>query len=649
MQYQGRVDKFEQTIIARLKSKLSQAHSGSQMFRIFSDFNRLINDRPKIRVAVQEYQGQLVDQVVEDFKELQRKHREGYLGTGTEVVFQQIDLPPAALNYLWLRQFENRIQNSLKRMTDVLGKQFDETVQGQKLKSEADTLLKQLDSESYYKSWLENVKQNIRYDETSNVMQVVKTGADRYSLSLCIKPMSLLTWKEARILSSITPHRQGVRVKSLADDFRRIWPLCVSLEETFRTLTSVADKLENDPHLRATAPLVAAENEKVLTIVEMGLSLRWSSEKLEVFCRDVAQAVASLDRTIDEVASIALQVNILLKDLADLKPEESQAALDKISVVIVGVQDYVEKLLEKGSFSNVRQYVDIINGEIAGILTSHLMNVVRQWRVEFEGYPRKGTKLITHPTTHKMTVVDKKITVVPPMSAALQSWYRAFHRTLKKVVCVKKVSLQRNSEKTFVELTRTVDPKELQAVYTAIDNLVRQADAEARVWSGYNALWDLDLSELLASAGEDARAWNAIIDDIKKSRQQFSRVSDRKALGPIILELSEIQPRLEKQYDKRLKEVMEAYSESLEENVANTFEIVTRMRASAEKQGNLGSAKFATIDPNTLPTFDETCRAIVAELVTFVERLKSAAEFKDTIGPKVESLQVGERMLVNAG
>lgn len=111
------------------------------MFRVFSDFNALFS-RPRIRASLQEYQADLMKQVIEDFQVLQSKFRNG----NHEVAPAARDLPPAASHIVWLKQFEYRVQSCLKRMEDVLGKQWDETSQGQKLKADSEAFLKQLNS-----------------------------------------------------------------------------------------------------------------------------------------------------------------------------------------------------------------------------------------------------------------------------------------------------------------------------------------------------------------------------------------------------------------------------------------------------------------------------------------------------------------------
>jgi hypothetical protein len=68
--YQNKFDQVEATITTKLREVLGATQTANEMFRIFSKFNALLV-RPRIKVAIQQFQQQLLDQVKADIERLQ--------------------------------------------------------------------------------------------------------------------------------------------------------------------------------------------------------------------------------------------------------------------------------------------------------------------------------------------------------------------------------------------------------------------------------------------------------------------------------------------------------------------------------------------------------------------------------------------------
>ncbi|KAH8028134.1 hypothetical protein HPB51_013181 [Rhipicephalus microplus] len=130
--YEERIDRVEARITGRLRDQLGTAKNANEMFRIFSRFNALFV-RPHIRGAIREYQTQLMQRVKDDIEALARE-------------VQAHSLHCLAM----VMQIDRQLSVYMKRVEDVLGKGWENHVEGQKLKSDADSFRAKLSTQPIF-------------------------------------------------------------------------------------------------------------------------------------------------------------------------------------------------------------------------------------------------------------------------------------------------------------------------------------------------------------------------------------------------------------------------------------------------------------------------------------------------------------------
>ena len=124
-QYEERVEKVEQHITSKLRDRLNAAETAIEMFRVFSKFNPLTSNRPKIRSAIQQYQANLIQKVKQDMDALKDKFTAKYDNSEARNMSRVRDLPKVSSNIIWAKAIERQLQTYMKRVEDVYGRGWD--------------------------------------------------------------------------------------------------------------------------------------------------------------------------------------------------------------------------------------------------------------------------------------------------------------------------------------------------------------------------------------------------------------------------------------------------------------------------------------------------------------------------------------------
>eukprot|EP01062_Namystynia_karyoxenos_P055679 TRINITY_DN4670_c0_g1_i3.p1 TRINITY_DN4670_c0_g1~~TRINITY_DN4670_c0_g1_i3.p1 ORF type:complete len:4935 (+),score=2334.99 TRINITY_DN4670_c0_g1_i3:176-14806(+) len=123
--YEGQVERVESHITKKLHVRLTQAETATEMFRVFSKFNPLTSNRPKIRSAIQQFQKTLIGKVKEDMETLKAKFTARYDQSEARNMARVRDVPKVSGNIIWARSIERQLQTYMKRVEDVYGRGWD--------------------------------------------------------------------------------------------------------------------------------------------------------------------------------------------------------------------------------------------------------------------------------------------------------------------------------------------------------------------------------------------------------------------------------------------------------------------------------------------------------------------------------------------
>jgi dynein heavy chain 1 len=271
VKYEERISRVENQIIATLRDRLGAAKNSNEMFRVFSKFNALFI-RPKIRGAIQEYQTKLINNVKEDIKRLQEKFTRQYRNSEAYHMSQLRDLPPISGTIVWARQIEHQLQTYMRRVEDVLGKDWELHSDGERLKKESNDFRQKLDARLVYESWLHDIGQR-GLNVSGRIFEITRNRAMNNALQLGVNfdEQVITLFKEVRSLIWLgfsVPYS----ISNIAKDAKRVYPFAVSLRETARTYSRTVYKVQQHGDI---ASLVAIYHRNVQQMIIKGINLRW--------------------------------------------------------------------------------------------------------------------------------------------------------------------------------------------------------------------------------------------------------------------------------------------------------------------------------------------------------------------------------------
>ena len=123
------------------------------MFRVFARFNPLLTCS-SVCVAVKEFQLQLMNTVGQAVQKLQLKFTHNYESSSASTIASIRGIPPVSGKILWAKQMERQVHALMKRMSDVLGREWGQQLEGRQLRRSCDELLTKLDSRAYFRNWV---------------------------------------------------------------------------------------------------------------------------------------------------------------------------------------------------------------------------------------------------------------------------------------------------------------------------------------------------------------------------------------------------------------------------------------------------------------------------------------------------------------
>lgn len=236
--YEDQIGVVETAITTRLKGQLESSRNSNEMFSIFSRYNALFI-RPRIRGAIYEYQTRLINRVKDDINQLQERFTKARGEQGVRIMLNT-GLPPFSAKIMWIRNFERQLQRYMKRVEDVLGKQWENHVDGRQLKADGDNFRVKLNTQSMFDEWVETI-QSQNWTLPNKILAVERIQVDgRMQLQLKVNYHrdSFILYKEVSHLKAMG-FRVPLRIVNWAHQANQMHPSATALIEATRTFSAV--------------------------------------------------------------------------------------------------------------------------------------------------------------------------------------------------------------------------------------------------------------------------------------------------------------------------------------------------------------------------------------------------------------------------
>ncbi|KAJ6227585.1 dynein heavy chain [Anaeramoeba flamelloides] len=371
--YDEQINKVEALIINNLKERLEKVKSSNEMFKVFSKFNVLFF-RPKIRVAIQQYQNQLIDRVKEDIQTLHENFKKQYHQSNTSRMTKLRDLPPVAGKIIWIKQIENQLVSYLQRVQDILGKGWGDHYNGMKLKRDGNNFKRKLNTEEIFEKWKsENDEKNQNLKLNGPIFEIVK-NQNGYNLNITFKHELVTLFKEVRNLQWLG-FKIDNNIRTNAQNAQSLYPSAINLKESVQNYFFICDSLET--HIQ---PLISNYQNKVQQTIEDGFNYNWNHTKLEFYVSKLAQEVITFETKVEFLKSKYQEINEYLKELKTCKLERLA-----IQNILKRIQNLI-KDFKTDNYSNLNQWIKELDKKIEKILIQRLMECLTIWNNEFKNY-----------------------------------------------------------------------------------------------------------------------------------------------------------------------------------------------------------------------------------------------------------------------
>ena len=627
--YNERTSRVENSIIARLRDRLATAKTANEMFRVFSKFNALFI-RPKIRGAISEYQTQLIDNVKRDIANLHERFKHQYGISEAHLMAQVRDIPAVSGAIIWARQIERQLDSYMKKVEDVLGKDWSLHAEGQKLQAESQNFRKKLDTRPIFESWLHDVNRR-KISITGRLFGITRNRVmnNSYELTINFDPQAIALFKEVRNLTWLNfmiPHA----ISNVSKEAKRVYPFAVSLIESVRSLAQVNRTIEE---MSDVSMLLNGYRKEIQDLTAKGVPLKWESfvHSYDLEVKRVADVTpirsTNLGRGeskhVQYVREFSAAVSVLQdKTFALITINETiQQAITSLktcpynSETLYGYFDTIQTAVDQlnlENYTNLTLWVKRINDTIEGILMTRLRIAMRIWVEIFEALHqeaqlddstfRKGSDSSDHQAgqlphfnilVHEISMQNQTIFLDPPVDFARAEWIHHLHNWLG-IACnlplirasryeMKLDLSSRLSTSTFSYLpSRCVD--ELLTVYNCIESRVWTVSAYVEQWLQFQSLWDLQSEQVHERLGENLADWLQLLQEIKKTRSLFDTSDSSRQFGNLTVEYDQVQSKVNAKYDQWQHEIIQAFASRFGIRMREVFAEVERARKDLEGQ-----------------------------------------------------------------
>ncbi|CAE7031283.1 Dync1h1 [Symbiodinium sp. CCMP2456] len=629
--YDERIDHAESEITARLRDKLGAAKTATEMFRVFSRFNALFV-RPRIRRAIQEYQSSLIQQVKEDVHRLQEKFKETYEGTQACKLTAIRGLPPTAGLIVWARQLERRLAIYMSRVEDVLGKGWENHVDGKNLKQEGDAFARKMKTSHIFDEWLADTKDSKKFDVSMRIFDI-QQGYQTYLLLVNFDEQIITLFKEVRNLQALGDYRVPYAIKVNSDEAKQNYPFAMTLQEAARTYMQTCAQIKADHQ-----PLMASFQKGVQDLIADGLHLKWDDQKIESYTQKLSETVFQFQQKFTELESMAEQMSRTIESLDDVNVRQESSAQEMLLAKFEKMQKTVDDM-NLASFSNMDTWVQGLNKQIEQRLVKLLAATSAQWLQEFKRWPLNGNNLIQEAAVqlavlelHMQTSPSGvRLVLEPQKEFAMTHWVKHYHDCLGMVCNLPLLQAARfdalkrgakESAATHRGLIALLDQKTLIEVYDHVSSTVEDMQEYVSSWMQYQSLWEINTSAVLSRLGDDLSRWHSMLTEIQYLSSRFEGSEQEKYFGPIVVDYSKVQSRVKAKYDQWHRDLLNSFGEKVREAMSEFF-----------RQVNQGRERLEAVDGSGDLTV--VCMAVL--------KVKTSAE---KWSPEFEELQKAQKLLV---
>ena len=542
------------------------------------------------------------------------------------------DLPAVSGAIIWARQTERQLDIYLKKVEDVLGRDWALHAEGQKLQAEGINFRKKLDTRPIFESWLHDVTRR-RISIAGRLFGMSRNRVLGHAMELTVTfdPQVIALFKEVRNLVWLNyqvPHA----INNISKEAKRIYPYAVSLMESVRILAQTSRVIET---MSEISVLLAGYQKNVQDLISNGVPLKWESfihsydlqikqgqtlpngsvdrpatlshgeSKHIQFVRDFATAVSVLQDKASTLVGIHDTIQNSTVDLQECPYDTS---------ILASILDIIQTAVDQlnlENYANLRCWVVTLNVRIENILLERLKNAMGTWiqafqtssldgvdqnsvRKTVEGETEYSPRLPQfRPLVHEISMQNQLIYLDPPPDFARAEWISHFHGWLGVVCKLPVIKASRYDMKlaidtspllgTFAYLPSRCIP-DICTVYNAIEQRIQDVNAYVNKWLQFQSLWDLQSDHVYEVLGEDLSKWLQLLQEIRKTRATFDTSESSRSFGKVTIDYEHVQAKVNAKYDQWQHEVLQKFGGRLNMRMREVCAEIEKSRSDLEGQ-----------------------------------------------------------------
>ncbi|QPG73089.1 hypothetical protein FOA43_000394 [Brettanomyces nanus] len=590
--YTEMIEAVEYKIADKLRDALKLSFSNTnEMFTIFRDFDFLLK-RPSIRNSVQDYQDQLVNHLQADLQSLESQFD---LRQQSWRILQLRNLPPFTANLVWIQQIQVGIQELIEKLEVALTKDWILYPEGKKIGAQLDLISGKLNIQGIFNDWAHRAIDHLRspiMNERILIVQKmdkwlrIEVNFDNQSVNLSDEVDSLET------LGFSVPRS----VHSYAQQLVFIYPYTINL---LQSVAGYENMMEQVDSLGELTVLMKPLLEPALSSVKILLKECWSNiykahDLISSNITDVdeVRTLKTVEALGPEIVSITRKFELLQNirpSFVNTLQKFNSVDYDKqcIASLIISVQKLVDTLVANG-FQNIEELVHMLNETMTCMLIERcerrLDNLSREFSLDSHIHS------IVPCVKHSILFHDLSIIVHPQLEFSKSRWIRLLNQNME-VITSQKLLTGKHYDVNVVASTRSLDnlldiTSRLSAKYNdiavKIGQLFEVASRYTLQWIELQYLWELNFDDIEATIGSELTSWLDAFKDLTTSRNLVDTVDSKHLLGPLVIDYSLVQPRVNAQYDVWQRKMAQKLATVLGKRMSITNELITKLRQKLE-------------------------------------------------------------------
>lgn len=632
--YDVKMDELEEKLAKLLRDKLTAAQDAEDMFAVFARF-RLLLSRTRVRAAVKEFQLQLIATVSTAIEKLQSKFTLKYEQSAAARLSRLRGIPPVAGKILWAKQMERQVNLLMERMSNVLGPQWGQQLEGRQLRKSGDELLAKLDARGFFRSWVTEWEKELTISASSKlnsypVIVDANLNGD-FEAKVNFDEKNELLFKEIRHLKWLGFGKDIPKTLTMvSEESNARYPFAIAIKTALRSYQAVRVLITPEleplvlPQLLEIRECVAEAFDVKLsssTAVSKKRRVRWETKDMTEWVTKLTESVTKFEDRVEQLLRACDKVDIALNLLEEVSYDGT-----KFQAVMTSIQKTIDEMSLSG-YSDLDSWVKVVSDNMASVLAKRLEGALRAWNKKFKVIRDDGKEETEHSeistpdddipdidiqasVSLEIVLRNQVISAVPAIPTVRSLMISALHEYIGVVCNLTKPkggryevfdSIAAKSDHStslpddkFDALVTMVPSALVAEAYGSIDDHIEEASSFSEQWLAYQTLWDTQVSDVASAVGTDIDRWQSLLQEASEARSTLDSTATVARFGPIVVEYAKVQSQINLKYDSWQKELQASFASILGQCVRETHDKIAKAKTTLEET-TLDSASTESI------------------------------------------------------